>query len=322
MKSLVRAFGLFAVACVSLSATCTAFGAEVDPFDQSKVPLEVDSADAKGTKIVLLAGTPSNKSGQHEYFAGCAVMMELLKQTKGVHVVMARDGWPKNEAIFKNAKAVVYFGDGGGKQPFLEPAKWSIIEGLMKEKAGLVLLHQGVDFPLGPEKEIMAWMGGVFLKDKGCRGHWDMEFPEIGTHPVLGGVKPFKLAGDGWLYNMHFADKGVTPLLSGVVPDKSRTNPDAKKYIGRAEVMAWAYQRPEGGRGFAFTGCDLHKSWSDENQRKLVVNGILWSAGLEIPKGGAPVAFNDADLQKNLDKKETPAPAVKKAEPKKATEKK
>ncbi len=167
----------------------------------------------------------------------------------------------------------------------------------------------------------MGWMVGVFLKDKGCRGHWDMDFPEIGSHPVLGGVKPFKLIGDGWLYNMHFADKGVTPLLSGTVPDKTRTNPDAKKHIGRAEVMAWAYERPEGGRGFAFTGADLHKNWAEESQRKLVVNGILWSAGMKIPKQGAPVAFDEANLQRNLDKKDAPKPAapkvVKKAEAKK-----
>ncbi|HEY1170648.1 MAG TPA: ThuA domain-containing protein [Verrucomicrobiae bacterium] len=316
MKSLLRALGaLVALACVSFSSL--ALAADVDPFDQSKVPLEVDTTDTKLTKIVLLAGTPSNKSGQHEYFAGCALMMDLLKQTKGVHVVMARDGWPKNEAIFKNAKAVVYFGDGGGKQPFLEPAKWKIIEDLMKEKAGLVLMHQGVDFPMGPEKNIMGWLGGIFLKDIGCRGHWDMDFPEIGKHAVLGGVKPFKLAGDGWLYNMHFADKGVTPLLSGAVPDKSRSSADAKKYNGRAEVMAWAYERPEGGRGFAFTGADLHKNWAEESQRKLVVNGILWSAGLKIPQEGAPVAFDSANLQRNLDKKDAPAPAAKKAAEKK-----
>jgi hypothetical protein len=306
MKSLGRVFGALAWTCVALST----WAADVDPFDQSKVPLEVDSADAKLTKIVLIAGTPSNKTGQHEYFAGCAIMMDLLKQTKGVHVVMARDGWPKDESIFKNAKTVVYYGDGGGKQPFLEPAKWKVIEGLMAEKAGLVLMHQGVDFPLGPEDKIMSWMGGVFLKDIGCRGHWDMDFAEVGNHPVLGGVKPFKLAGDGWLYNMHFADKGVTPLLSSVVPDKSRTSRDAKEHVGRSEVIAWAYERPEGGRGFAFTGCDLHKNWADENQRKLVVNGILWSAGLKIPKQGAPVAFDEANLQRNLDKKDAPKPAA------------
>jgi hypothetical protein len=313
MNSLARALSVLVVACVSFST----FAADIDLFDQSKVPLEVDTKDAKLTKIVLLAGTPSSKTGAHEYFAGCALLMDWLKQTKGVYPVMARDGWPKDEAIFKGAKAVVYYGDGGGKQPFLEPAKWKIIDGLLKEKAGFVLLHQAVDFPLGPEKDIQNALGGVFLKDIGCRGHWDMDFPEIGSHPVLSGVKPFKLTGDGWLYNLHFADKGVTPLISGMVPDKSRSSADAKAHIGRAEVMGWAYERPTGGRGFAYTGCDIHKNWADENQRKLVVNGILWSAGVEIPKEGAPVAFKEENLQRNFDKKEAPKPAAKaKAAPK------
>ena len=47
-----------------------------DPFDQSAVPLEVDATDPALAKIVLLAGTPSNKSGQHEYFAGCALLLK------------------------------------------------------------------------------------------------------------------------------------------------------------------------------------------------------------------------------------------------------
>ncbi|MEO6788343.1 MAG: hypothetical protein ABI318_19645, partial [Chthoniobacteraceae bacterium] len=42
--------------------------------------------------------------------------------------------------------------------------------------------------------------------------------------------------------------------------------------------------------------------------RRLVVNGILWTAKLEIPEGGAPVAFNDADIMKNWDNKPKPAP--------------
>jgi type 1 glutamine amidotransferase len=284
-----------------------------DPFDQSGVVLEKDATDPRLTKIVLLAGTPSNKSGQHEYFAGCALMMDWLKANPGVHPVMARDGWPKNEAIFKGAKAVVYFGDGGGKQPFLEPARWKIIESLMAQGAGLVLLHQGVDFPKGPDVDIQRWTGAVWRTDIGCRGHWDMEFTSIGGHAVLRGVKPFKLVNDGWLYNVHFAAQGVTPLLAGAVPDKSRTTPDAKKHTGRNEAVAWAAERAGGGRGFAFTGCDLHQSWEVESQRKLVVNGILWAAGLNVPESGAKVPFKPEDLQRNLDTKPAPAPVTKKA---------
>src|SRR5437879_1752802 len=139
MKKLLLAFAL---AALPLRA------AETNPFDQSDVPLEADAPDAKLTKIVLLAGGPGNKPGHHEYFAGSALLMKWLKQTPGVWPVMARDGWPKNEKIFEGAKAVVYYGDGGGKQPFLEPARWQILKNLIEKKhAGFVLLHQSVDFP-------------------------------------------------------------------------------------------------------------------------------------------------------------------------------
>src|ERR671921_676295 len=44
--------------------------------EQQKVPLEKDSPDPKLAKIVLIAGSVSNKAGQHEYFAGCSLMLE------------------------------------------------------------------------------------------------------------------------------------------------------------------------------------------------------------------------------------------------------
>src|SRR6185503_10551774 len=95
--------------------------------------------------------------------------------------------------------------------------------------------------------------------------------------------------------------------LVGAVPDSSRTTADAKKHIGRAEVVAWAYERPTRGRSFAFTGCDLHQNWEIESQRRLVVNGILWAAGVKVPKEGAKVDFNAADIERNLEREaETP----------------
>jgi hypothetical protein len=305
---------------LALFAFCPALTRAADPFDQSSVPLEVDSPDKSLAKIVLLAGTPSNKSGQHEYFAGCALLMKWLKAAPGVWPVMARNGWPKNEKIFEGARAVVYFGDGGGKQPFLDAERWQVLKRAMEGGTGFVLLHQAVDFPLGPQTEqVQAWLGGVFLKDIGCRGHWDMEFKDFPEHAVTRGVKPFAAPGDGWLYNLHFAEKGFVPLVAGAVPDKSRTSADAKKHNGRAEVIGWVHERPDGGRGFGFTGADLHKNWGAEGQRRFVVNGILWSAKVAIPDGGAKVDFDLAELNQNLDDKraqaanaDAPKPAAKK----------
>lgn len=281
-----------------------------DPFDQSKVPLEVDTPNKSMQKIVLLAGKPSSKTMAHEYFAGCALMMNWLKEQPGVWPVMARE-WPKDEMILDGAKAIVYFGDGGGKQPFIEPKNWGKLSNLLKSGTGLVLLHQAIDFPKGADADLIkASLGGVFHGDIGCRGHWDMNLKPVGKHPVLRGVTPFSAPGDGWLYNVHFAPD-ATPLLVGAVPDKSRTTPDAKKHIGRDEVIAWAYERPGGGRGFSFTGADLHKSWAYESQRKLVINGILWCAKLDVPEAGAKTTFSEGDIKVNIDKKAEPAPAKK-----------
>ena len=131
--------------------------------------------------------------------------MDWLRQTPGVDPVMARDGWPKNEKILDGAHTVVCYLDGGGKQPFLEPARMKKLQSLMDGGAGLVMLHQAVDFPAGPDKTIQSWLGAVWLADIGCRGHWDMEFSGLPEHPVTRGVKPFAAPGDGWLYNLHFA---------------------------------------------------------------------------------------------------------------------
>jgi len=274
-----------------------------DLHDQSRVPLEVDAPKPNLTKIVLLAGGPSSKAMAHEYFAGCALLLDWLKQQPGVWPVMAR-GWPANERVLEGAKCIVYFGDGGGKQPFAEPKRWAAFSRMMAGGAGLVLLHQAMDFPAGPDAEkIKGWLGAVYLSDIGSRGHWDMDFKKIPRHEITHGVKPFAAPADGWLYNLHFASKGVTPLLVGAVPENSRKTADAKKHAGRDEVIAWAYTRPEGGRGFGFTGADLHQSWSYESQRTLVLNGILWAARLPVAADGARAEFNPASLQRNLDLK-------------------
>ena len=59
----------------------------------------------------------------------------------------------------------------------------------------------------------------------------------------------------------------------------------------------------DGTRGFGFTGADIHQSWSYESQRKLVLNGILWTAKLPVPPDGVSAKFDPQSLQRNLDDK-------------------
>ncbi|MBI3856151.1 MAG: hypothetical protein HY293_10730 [Planctomycetes bacterium] len=91
------------------------------PQDRSDVPLEVEPTDASAAKIVVIAGGFSKGKGEHEYFAGSALLTKLLKQTPGVAPVLAAEGWPKNERLLEGAKTIVFYMDGGGKQPILAP---------------------------------------------------------------------------------------------------------------------------------------------------------------------------------------------------------
>jgi hypothetical protein len=270
------------------------------PQDRSDVPLEVEPPDASLSKIVILAGSFSKGKGEHEYFAGSALLMKMLKQTPGVAPVLAAEGWPKNERILEGAKSIVFYMDGGGKQPLLASQKLALIEKLAARGVGIVHLHQIIDYPTSHTDRILPLIGGVWVPGSGARGHWDGVFDTFVEHPITRGVAPFR-ENDGFIYKLKFVEgmKGITPLL--------RTSPPRTALKDTEDIVSWAYQRPDGGRSFVFTGCHLHESWGLESMRRFATNGILWSAGLEVPAAGAPVALEAGDLKKHLD----PLPAKK-----------
>jgi type 1 glutamine amidotransferase len=282
----------------------TAADTPPDPYDQSGVPLEKQPADPALNKIVLVAGRASHGKGEHEFFAGCAILMKLLAQTPGVFPVMARDGWPKDPKTFENAKAVVFYMDGGGGHPILHKDHREVVQKLIDDKVGFVNLHYAVEYPKSQSDHVLAWLGGYYETGFSINPHWKADFKSMPEHPITRGVKPFTI-NDEWYYNIRFApeSRGVTPILKAVPPDGTRGTAAAKEHPGRSEIVAWAFERANGGRSFGFTGGHFHKNWGDENFRRLVVNAILWSAKVEVPREGARVELDPADLNRNLDRK-------------------
>ena len=289
--------------------------AVVDPYDQSKVPIEVDAPSPKLAKIVLVAGTPSHPPGAHEYLATQALLKGLLDQTPGVWVTIVKGNWPKNPKIFDGARAIVWYTDGAKNHPLLDDAKFQTVQSYLDKGTGFVALHYALNTTKELGGKMLPWLGGIFDPDiSGGTGaiKWTPNFGKLPAHPVTRGVAPFAL-NDEWYFNMRFVPggKGVTPILAGAPPEELRKNEDTRKHPGRAETLAWTYQRPNGGRSFAITTPHTHEDWADENLRRLVVNAILWTAKVEVPKKGAKVALDPEDLKKNLDdKRPKPAPAA------------
>lgn len=281
----------------------------VDPYDQSKVELEAPPpADFKGKVVLLIAGKQSHGPGDHEFFAGTAILVNLLKQNPGVWPIMARDGWPKDESLFDKADSVMFYMDGRQGHPVVQKDakgdRMDRLQKLMDKGTGWVNLHYAVDYLPQHGKRVLGWMGGYYEPDYSINPHWDAEIRSLPKHPITQGVKPFTLR-DEWYYGMRFPEdtKGLTTILQAVPPDNTRTTNYTKSRKGEIETMAWAYARADGGRGFGFTGGHFHRNWADENFRRIVVNAILWTAKADVPETGAKVEFDAADLNKNLDKK-------------------
>ena len=304
MKMRLFAVGAMLPAALLAGAVLGARAAD-DPYDQSKVPIEVQPTDPNLTKIVLVAGRPSHGTGEHEFFAGCSVLMKLLQETPGVFPVLARDGWPKHPAeTFANAKSIVFFMDGGSGHPIIKNDRMNQLQKLIDSGVGFVNLHYAVEYPQKEGKGILNWLGGYYETGYSINPHWDADFQKLPEHPITRGVKPFSIR-DEWYYNIRFTPtrQSVTPILTATPPDDTRKTPAAREHPGRAEILAWSFDRPDGGRSFGFTGGHFHRNWGNEDFRRLVVNAILWSAKIDVPQGGAPVELNPADLKANLDRK-------------------
>jgi type 1 glutamine amidotransferase len=269
---------------------------------------------AETAKMVLVAGRPSHGPGDHEFNAGCKLLAKCLAQVPGVEPVVVTGGWPKDESVFDGARTLVFFMDGGSGHPMIQEDHLATIQKLMDKGVGLVCLHYAVEVPKGkPGDRFLDWIGGYYETGYSTNPHWTANFTGIPEHPVTRGVKPFAIK-DEWYFNIRFRPgmKGVTPLLVAKPDDKTREGVSSYprgpyKHIveakGRDEVLAWAVERPDGGRGFGFTGAHAHQNWGNPDFRKLVLNAILWTARLDVPPEGTDCRVTQDELNQNLDPK-------------------
>jgi type 1 glutamine amidotransferase len=265
-------------------------------------------------KVVLVAGRPSHGPGEHEFNAGCKLMAKCLSQIPGIEPVVVTGGWPKDESVFDDARTLVFFMDGGGGHPMIQGDHLEKLQKLMDKGVGLVCLHYAVEVPKekgGPQ--FLDWIGGYYETGFSTNPHWKAEVKNLPRHSITRGVKPFAL-DDEWYFSIRFRPsmRGVFPIVIAKPDDRTREGQssyprgpyqhivDAK---GREEVLGWAVERPDGGRGFGFTGAHFHRNWGDPNFRKLVLNAILWTAKVDVPPDGAETSVTDEELKANLDPK-------------------
>ena len=276
----------------------------------------VISAQAEKSKIVFISGKPSHGPMSHEHRAGNMILAKRLNQSGlDVEAVVLKDiGYPKDPSVLEDAATIVIFCTGHGGH-VLNPVLKSF-DALMKRGVGVVMIHWATEAVAGePGDYFLEWMGGFCDLNWSVNPHWTAKFDTFPDHPIANGVVPFEV-NDEWYYHMRFVPglKNVTPILSDlpgpetlVRKDGPRSgNPHVRKAVakGESQHVAWAYERPEGGRGFGWTGGHVHKNWQHAMYRKVMLNAILWTAKVQVPEEGLDsVAVSDEEIHSNLDPK-------------------
>jgi hypothetical protein len=286
----------------------------------------VDLQAAETQKLVIVAGKPSHPPRMHEFNAGVQLLAGCLKEFPGLDVHYVLNGWPEDESIFDGADAVVFYMDGGGRHEVVQEngRRLKLIDEWVKKGVGIGCMHYGVEVvPDQAGLEFRRWIGGHYEHMFSCNPIWEPEFTVFPNHPISRGVKPFTIK-DEWYFNMRFVAnipgnvaaeaEGLKfqPILVSAPSDDVRDGPyvypkgpyphiEADK--GRAEAMMWAVERPDGGRGFGFTGGHFHDNWSNDQFRKVVLNAFVWLAKGEVPEGGVESTLAPEAINANLDPK-------------------
>ncbi len=279
---------------------------------------------AADRKLVMIAGPVSHPPLMHEFKAGSMLLQKRLDQVPGLKTVLVTNGWPtksvggKNvddNSVFEGADAIFIYSDGGAKHPAVQNDRLEFLRGLMKKGVSIGMAHYAVEVLADKGgAEWKEWTGGYYENAFSCNPIWDADYKSLPVHPITRGVKPFKTK-DEWYFNMRFREgkSGVKDILVATPSDAVRDGPyvapkgpypHIQAAKGKPETMMWAVERADGGRGFGFTGGHFHLNWQNDDQRRLMLNALVWLAKLEVPNGGvnsAPVS--DVEAYQNLDEK-------------------
>ena len=271
----------------------------------------IEAADK--SKVVFISGKPSHGRLAHEHRAGNILLANALNDSGlSVQATVLEDiGYPKEGSVLDDADTIVIFCTGHGGHVLNKKLKE--FDALMNKGKGVVMIHWATEAVKGdPAEKFLEWMGGFCDLHWSVNPHWIPKFKPR-KHEIWNGVNAFSV-NDEWYYHMRFVKnmKGVTPILTDVPPastlkrsDGARSgNPTVRKAVANGETqhVAWAYERSNGGRGFGFTGGHVHMNWQNDDNRKLMLNAILWTAKVTIPKSGVVSRTPTKDeMHENLD---------------------
>ena len=256
---------------------------------------EKPSTDSRTKRIVFIAGPMDHAGpGAHEYPKDLILLKKCLDTSTNVKNFCTEIYFGKVPSIevLKDASTIVVhssadrakgeihalfpsFNESYGEQ---EKAYYNQLDLLCKKGLGVVVLHYAV-WTDKPESRayMLDWIGGYHKKGQSRVKVVTANVQPATSHPILYGVKSWTTQEEYYFMQHLVRDNRFVPILHTPSLDDN----------SQQDTIAWAVERKGGGRGFGFTGCHYHHNLIQlEDYRQVVLNAILWTAGIEIPRQG------------------------------------
>lgn len=259
----------------------------------------VVAGEASKPMILFVAGPSTHPPGTHEVAAGARLLAHCVENATNIPPVRAQVvyQWPEDKSVLDDARTVVFTGDIFPPERMDDPAEVKAdLSAMMDRGCGMVCIHYATGLRAEHVTEdgdhpLLKWLGGYFAT--GCKHHHSIArvlratiVPEKGDHPVLRGWKEFTFDDEPY-WNNYFGKEGlaenVTPLAFSMLPPEKP----------QKEIVAWAVERADGGRGMGVVLPHYFQSWRVDDLRTLVLNGICWTAKLDVPPEGVKSSPGD-----------------------------
>jgi type 1 glutamine amidotransferase len=230
---------------------------------------------AEPRRLLLVGQGPDNHpAGTHEYLAGVERLAKLLEPTADlkVNVVSGDEPWTDGAKLISDTDGIVIFLSEGAKWCVADPRRYEALTQLASRGGGFVALHWAMGTreaePIAPFLKLFG----------GCHGGPDRKYQVVRTelrpaapaHPITAGIAPLQVR-DEFYYRLKFVDAtpGIEPVLRAAIDDQP-------------ETVAWAWQRPDGGRSFGFSGLHFDDNWQIPEYPRLLKQAVLWTMKLPV----------------------------------------
>lgn len=238
-------------------------------------------------RLLLIGQGPDGQhaAGTHEYLAGLETLRQSLSPEKSIACRLVNIDQAAGDVpgLLDGCDGAVLFVAEGFRWLAEDGARRAAFERLAARGGGLVGLH----WALGCREARFIEPGRSLFG--ACHGGPDRRYQELDTrleivgggHEVVRGLRSLAVH-DEFYFRLKRVDAtvGLKPLVTAEIE-------------GMAEMVAWGWERPDGGRSCGFTGLHVHANWQEEFYQQWAVQAVVWT--LKLPLAAAGDALRAAD---------------------------